>query len=39
MKLMEIFISVERVSDNDFNVSFDEELLMSVHGGMLHYCG
>lgn len=37
----DIFISVERVSDNakDFNVSLEEELHRVMVHGVLHYCG
>lgn len=37
----DVFISVERVRDNaqDFEVSFDEELLRVMAHGVLHYCG
>jgi probable rRNA maturation factor len=36
----DIFISVERVQDNanDFNVTFQEELLRVLAHGVLHYC-
>jgi len=37
----DVFISVERVRDNaqDFEVSFNEELLRVMAHGVLHYCG
>ena len=37
----DIFISVERVKDNaqDFNVTFDNELLRVMIHGIMHYCG
>lgn len=37
----DIFISIERVKDNaqDFEVSFDNELLRVMAHGVLHYCG
>jgi probable rRNA maturation factor len=37
----DIFISIERVKENaeDFNVSFDEELLRVMAHGVLHYAG
>lgn len=37
----DIFISIERVLDNanDFDVSFDLELLRVMCHGVLHYCG
>ena len=37
----DIFISIERVKDNaqDFDVSFDNELLRVMAHGVLHYCG
>jgi probable rRNA maturation factor len=37
----DIFISIERVKDNanDYNVSFEEELLRVMSHGVLHYCG
>jgi len=37
----DIFISVERVRENanDFNVSFNDELLRVMVHGVLHYCG
>lgn len=37
----DIFISVERVAENaqDFEVSFEEELLRVLAHGVLHYCG
>lgn len=36
----DIFISIERVKDNaqDFDVSFDNELLRVMAHGVLHYC-
>lgn len=37
----DIFISIERVRDNaqDFDVSFENELLRVMSHGVLHYCG
>ena len=37
----DIFISIERVKDNaqDYEVSFNEELLRVLAHGVLHYCG
>jgi len=37
----DIFISIERVRENaqDFNVTFQEELLRVLSHGVLHYCG
>lgn len=37
----DIFISIERVKDNaqDFDVSFENELLRVMSHGVLHYCG
>ena len=37
----DIFISIERVRENaqDFNVTFEEELIRVLVHGVLHYCG
>ena len=37
----DIFISIERVKDNaqDFNVTFNNELLRVMIHGIMHYCG
>ncbi|HUH26235.1 MAG TPA: rRNA maturation RNase YbeY [Flavobacterium sp.] len=37
----DIFISIERIKENaqDFDVSFDNELLRVMAHGVLHYCG
>lgn len=37
----DVFISIQRVRENadDFNVSFEEELLRVMVHGVLHYCG